>query len=69
MMAGASATSFQFGLSWAVGSDLISFLKSRQIGHVVEAGLHLVTSHFQMLTGIMVDVMQPTHESCHVVGR
>jgi hypothetical protein len=47
--------------------DLISFLEYPRIGQEVIVGLHLVTGHLKLLTGIMMGVMQPIHKVCHVV--
>jgi hypothetical protein len=48
---------------------LVSFQESLGIGQAVIVGLHPVTGHIQMLTGIMVDIMQSIHEVRHIVSH
>jgi hypothetical protein len=58
-----------YGPGWAVQPDLLSFLESHGIDQAVVAGLHLVTGHLQMLSGIIMDVTQSIHKVQHIVNH
>jgi hypothetical protein len=56
-------------LGQVVQPDLVSPLESSRAGYTDVAGLHPVVHHLQILTGIMVDVLQPFHEVHYEVGH
>jgi hypothetical protein len=55
-------------LSLAVEPDLITFLESRQIDQVVVVDFHLVPGHLQVLTGIVMYVMELFNEVSSIVS-
>jgi hypothetical protein len=50
-----------------IQQNLVSTLESYEVGEMIMVGLHSVTDHLQMSSGIMQGVMQLFHKVCHMV--